>query len=165
MPGSSSALELDADLVWLMDDDGAARARLPRVAARARGDYDFSGPAVVAEDDRARLCFPIRLPGDAAASCTTWPTSSGPRRDGLLRDVVIPFNGVLVTRDARSTRIGLPRAEFFIWGDDVEYLWRARRPAPAWPRSWRRVPAPGDRRPRHADDVRPDDVQPLARRT
>ena len=42
----------------------------------------------------------------------------------MIRDVVIPFNGVLVTRDLVE-RIGLPRAEFFIWGDDVEYLWRA----------------------------------------
>jgi rhamnopyranosyl-N-acetylglucosaminyl-diphospho-decaprenol beta-1,3/1,4-galactofuranosyltransferase len=41
-------------------------------------------------------------------------------------DVVIPFNGVLVTR-ALVERIGLVREEFFIWGDDVEYLWRARR--------------------------------------
>jgi rhamnopyranosyl-N-acetylglucosaminyl-diphospho-decaprenol beta-1,3/1,4-galactofuranosyltransferase len=40
--------------------------------------------------------------------------------------VVIPFNGVLVTRDLVE-QIGLPRAEYFLWGDDVEYLWRARR--------------------------------------
>jgi rhamnopyranosyl-N-acetylglucosaminyl-diphospho-decaprenol beta-1,3/1,4-galactofuranosyltransferase len=46
--------------------------------------------------------------------------------DGLIPDVVIPFNGVLVRRELVE-RIGLPRAEFFIWGDDVEYLWRAQR--------------------------------------
>ena len=45
--------------------------------------------------------------------------------DGLIRGVVIPFNGVLVTRELVE-RIGYPRAEFFIWGDDVEYLWRAQ---------------------------------------
>jgi rhamnopyranosyl-N-acetylglucosaminyl-diphospho-decaprenol beta-1,3/1,4-galactofuranosyltransferase len=39
---------------------------------------------------------------------------------------VIPFNGVLVTR-ALVEEIGVPRAEFFIWGDDVEYLWRAEQ--------------------------------------
>ena len=44
---------------------------------------------------------------------------------GCLEGVVIPFNGVLVTRELVE-RIGLPREEFFIWGDDVEYLWRAR---------------------------------------
>ena len=32
---------------------------------------------------------------------------------------------MLVTREL-VMRIGLPRAEFFIWGDDVEYLWRAK---------------------------------------
>jgi rhamnopyranosyl-N-acetylglucosaminyl-diphospho-decaprenol beta-1,3/1,4-galactofuranosyltransferase len=37
---------------------------------------------------------------------------------------VIPFNGVLVTR-ALVEQIGLPRAEFFIWGDDHEYRLRA----------------------------------------
>ena len=44
--------------------------------------------------------------------------------DGLIQGVLIPFNGVLVTRELVE-RIGYPRAEFFIWGDDVEYLWRA----------------------------------------
>jgi rhamnopyranosyl-N-acetylglucosaminyl-diphospho-decaprenol beta-1,3/1,4-galactofuranosyltransferase len=46
--------------------------------------------------------------------------------DGLIRDIVIPFNGVLLTR-ALVARIGLPRAEFFIWGDDHEYRLRAER--------------------------------------
>ena len=46
--------------------------------------------------------------------------------DGLIRDVVIPFNGVLVTRELVE-RIGLPREEFFIWGDDHEYRLRAER--------------------------------------
>jgi rhamnopyranosyl-N-acetylglucosaminyl-diphospho-decaprenol beta-1,3/1,4-galactofuranosyltransferase len=46
--------------------------------------------------------------------------------DGLIRGIVIPFNGVLVTRDLVE-RIGLPRAEFFIWGDDHEYRLRAER--------------------------------------
>jgi rhamnopyranosyl-N-acetylglucosaminyl-diphospho-decaprenol beta-1,3/1,4-galactofuranosyltransferase len=40
--------------------------------------------------------------------------------------VVIPFNGVLVTRDL-AERIGYPREEFFIWGDDHEYRLRAEQ--------------------------------------
>ena len=43
-----------------------------------------------------------------------------------MADVVIPFNGVLIRRELVE-RIGLVREEFFIWGDDVEYLWRARK--------------------------------------
>ncbi|HSV38790.1 MAG TPA: glycosyl transferase, partial [Nocardioidaceae bacterium] len=45
--------------------------------------------------------------------------------DGLIEGIVIPFNGVLVTREL-GERTGLPRREFIIWGDDVEYLWRAK---------------------------------------
>jgi rhamnopyranosyl-N-acetylglucosaminyl-diphospho-decaprenol beta-1,3/1,4-galactofuranosyltransferase len=113
-----------ADLVWLMDDDGVPEPDCLKVLLDHDG-YDFWGPAVLAEQDPSRLCFPIRLPGRAtvvhemseveAAAC-----------DGVIPDVVIPFNGVLVTRELVE-RIGTPREEFFIWGDDVEYLWRARK--------------------------------------
>ena len=120
------------------------------------------GPAVVAEQDPSRLCFPIRLPGRHARRAPDGRRRARPPSTALIADVVIPFNGVLVTRELVE-RIGLPREEFFIWGDDVEYLWRARaagaRIATVVARA---LPAPGDGRPRHADDVRPDDVQPLA---
>ena len=122
--GLATALDLDADLFWLMDDDGrptpgCLSALLPYV-----GRYDFVGPAVVAEGDGHRLCFPIRLPGTAKVVHDLAEVERA-AVDGVLEDVVIPFNGVLLTRDL-VTRIGLPREEFFIWGDDVEYLWRAR---------------------------------------
>ncbi len=80
---------------------------------------------VVDQADADRLVFPIRLPGgttvvhdlaDVRAAAT----------DGRIDEIVIPFNGVLVTRDL-AERIGLPRAEFFIWGDDHEYRLRAEK--------------------------------------
>lgn len=123
--GISVALDLDADLLWLMDDDGVPPPECLAELLPHAGRYDFLGPAVVAEHDESRLCFPIRLPGTARvvhALSDVERAATG----GVLEDVVIPFNGVLVTRDL-ATRIGVPRAEFFIWGDDVEYLWRARR--------------------------------------
>ena len=55
----------------------------------------------------------LRFDHDRAAA-------TGDRIDGI----VIPFNGVLVTRGLVE-RIGLPRAEYFIWGDDHEYRLRA----------------------------------------
>ena len=124
--GLAWAVERGADLVWLMDDDGLPEPDCLGSACSSATDLDFWGPAVVAEDDPSRLVFPIRLPGGTRRSCTSWPRSRRPRTDGLIRDVVIPFNGVLVTRELVD-RIGLPREEFFIWGDDVEYLWRAQR--------------------------------------
>lgn len=122
--GLTWAMERDADLVWLMDDDG-----LPERDCLARlldvEGLDFWGPAVLAEQDPSRLCFPIRLPGGTTVVHRMTQVEAA-ARDGLVPGVVIPFNGVLVTR-ALVERIGVPRAEFFIWGDDVEYLWRAER--------------------------------------
>jgi rhamnopyranosyl-N-acetylglucosaminyl-diphospho-decaprenol beta-1,3/1,4-galactofuranosyltransferase len=120
--GLAWAVERGADLVWLMDDDGLPE---PDCLARllAHDGLDFWGPVVVDQDDPERLVFPIRLPGGTRAVRRLAEVRAA-ATDGLLRDVVIPFNGVLVTRDLVE-RIGLPRAEFFIWGDDVEYLWRA----------------------------------------
>ncbi len=120
--GLRKAVERGADLVWLMDDDGLPEPDCLELLLE-RDDLDFWGPAVLAAQDPTRLCFPIRLPGGTRV---VHDMASVERAavDGLIREVVIPFNGVLVTRELVE-RIGYPRAEFFIWGDDVEYLWRA----------------------------------------
>lgn len=125
--GLGWAVREGADLVWLMDDDGMpAPDCLDLLLARVERDrLEFCGPAVLAEHDPSRLCFPIRLPGGTKV-VHEMAAVEGAAREGLIDGVVIPFNGVLVTRDLVE-RIGLPREEFFIWGDDVEYLWRAER--------------------------------------
>ncbi|WP_151083113.1 glycosyltransferase family 2 protein [Nocardioides cynanchi] len=123
--GLGWALERGADLVWLMDDDGLPDPDCLELLLERAGSLDFWGPVVVDEDDASRLVFPIRLPGTSTA-VHALTGAQGAAREGLIADVVIPFNGVLLTRELVE-RIGLPRSEFFIWGDDVEYLWRARR--------------------------------------
>lgn len=121
--GLAWAVDRGADLVWLMDDDGMPEPDCLELLL-TRTDLDFWGPAVLAEQDRDRLCFPIRLPGGTRVVHDMAAVRAA-AVDGLIPDVVIPFNGVLVTA-ALVDRIGLPREDFFIWGDDVEYLWRAR---------------------------------------
>jgi len=119
------AVEGGADLVWLMDDDGLPEPGCLETLLAHDGDLDFWGPVVVDETDPERLVFPIRLPGGTRVLHAMDDVRRA-ARDGLIRDIVIPFNGVLVTR-ALVQRIGLPRAEFFIWGDDHEYRLRAER--------------------------------------
>ena len=123
--GLATALETDAELFWLMDDDGQPTPDCLATLLPHTAGHDFVGPAVVAEDEPRRLCFPIRLPGSSRV-VHDLSDVEGASVDGLLEGIVIPFNGVLLSRELVS-RIGLPREEFFIWGDDVEYLWRARR--------------------------------------
>jgi rhamnopyranosyl-N-acetylglucosaminyl-diphospho-decaprenol beta-1,3/1,4-galactofuranosyltransferase len=119
------AVERGADLTWLMDDDGLPEAGCLKTLLAHEGDLDFWGPVVVDESDPERLVFPIRVPGGTRVLHAVDDVRRA-ARDGLIRDIVIPFNGVLVTR-ALVERIGLPRAEFFIWGDDHEYRLRAER--------------------------------------
>ncbi len=122
--GLAWAMERGADLAWLMDDDGLPEPGCLATLLEQRQGLDFWGPVVVDEAAPDRLVFPIRLPGGTRVVHAMDDVAAA-GVDGMLHDVVIPFNGVLVTRDLVE-RIGLPRAEFFIWGDDVEYLWRAR---------------------------------------
>ena len=120
--GLEWAIERGADLAWLMDDDGLPEPdSLGRLMAEQ--DLDFWGPVVVDQDRPERLVFPIRLPGRAQVVhdlADAERAATGGRIDGI----VIPFNGVLVTRELVE-RIGLPRSEYFIWGDDHEYRLRA----------------------------------------
>jgi rhamnopyranosyl-N-acetylglucosaminyl-diphospho-decaprenol beta-1,3/1,4-galactofuranosyltransferase len=118
------AVERGADLVWLMDDDGLPEDGCLKTLL-THDDLDFWGPVVVDEADPERLVFPIRLPGSTRVVHALSDVRAA-AEDGVIRDIVIPFNGVLVTR-ALVEAIGLPRAEFFIWGDDHEYRLRAER--------------------------------------
>ena len=123
--GLAWAVERGADLVWLMDDDGTPQPGcLERLLDHA-GELDFWGPVVVDEADPERLVFPIRLPGGTRVVHAMDDVRRAATA-GTIRGIVIPFNGVLVTRELVE-RIGLPRGEFFIWGDDHEYRLRAER--------------------------------------
>jgi rhamnopyranosyl-N-acetylglucosaminyl-diphospho-decaprenol beta-1,3/1,4-galactofuranosyltransferase len=123
--GLRLAVQRGADLVWLMDDDGLPDPGCLKTLLAHAGDHDFWGPVVVDEDDQDRLVFPIRLPGGVAVVHRMEEVRAA-ARDGVIAGVVIPFNGVLVTRELVQ-RIGLVREEYFIWGDDHEYRLRAEQ--------------------------------------
>ncbi|CAM3374113.1 glycosyltransferase family 2 protein [Nocardioides dubius] len=118
----SAVEEHGADLVWLMDDDGTPDEDCLELLLAHR-DLDFWGPVVVDQERPERLVFPIRLPGGTRV-VHELADVRGAAREGRIADIVIPFNGVLVTAEL-ARRIGYPRSEFFIWGDDHEYRLRA----------------------------------------
>jgi rhamnopyranosyl-N-acetylglucosaminyl-diphospho-decaprenol beta-1,3/1,4-galactofuranosyltransferase len=123
--GMQAARDIGADLIWLMDDDGLPEPDCLTRLLGYRGEFDFWGPVVVDEQDHGRLVFPIRLPGGSrVVHLMSDALAAAP--EGVIRDIVIPFNGVLLTRDLID-RIGVVRAEYFIWGDDHEYRLRAER--------------------------------------
>ena len=129
--GFKRALALQPDWIWAMDDDGlAAPDCLERLIEAAASD--FRGPLVLARErmeDPANdeLAFPAEVDHDGA------PLRLRTRRDAeqVAREAVVTgfasvFNGVLIHRRA-AQRIGLPDEKFFIWGDEWDYVFRARR--------------------------------------
>jgi len=119
--GIRAALAHGAEQVWLMDDDGRPEnpSCLERLLDRVADGAELVGPLVLDEDRPDRLAFPVRLDGrtvfDAASVV----------RHGAIRGFAHLFNGALI--QARVfVRIGLPDPRFFIRGDEVDFLYRAR---------------------------------------
>lgn len=117
--GMKACLNRD-ECVWLMDDDGYPEPTcLEKLMQTITDNNFFIGPLVVSEKKNDELAFSIRLPNslDVVHSVKSISHES-------IEDVVCPFNGVLIHTDTIK-KIGLPRREFFIWGDEIEYLKRA----------------------------------------
>jgi len=121
--GIQRALDDGAEWLWLMDDDGrpnGARCLEALLATAAAHRAELVGPLVVDVDARQRLSFPVRIAGRTLFEV-----------EALVRHGPVPgfahlFNGALIRADL-FRRIGLPDARFFIRGDEVEFLIRARR--------------------------------------
>ena len=121
--GVQRALDSGAEWIWLMDDDGRPDGRRclgALLATAAAHCADLVGPLVVDVNARQRLSFPVRIAGRTLFEV-----------DEVVRNGPVPgfahlFNGALIRADL-FRRIGLPDARFFIRGDEVEFLFRARR--------------------------------------
>lgn len=126
--GIAAALDLDADAIWVMDDDTipTADALAELLAARDRVPERPAvvGSRVVWIDGKDHpMNRPRRRVGVAAA-----PFES---ELGLTPVRSSSFVSMLV--DGQSARAaGLPIADYFIWNDDFEYSTRLLRDAPGY---------------------------------
>jgi GT2 family glycosyltransferase len=127
--GFAAAIDLarqtDADWIWLMDDDAEP---VPDALEQLVGSAPAADASVVAVcskvihpdgtlDANQRGHFRRRLRPLA-------PEEYRPGHHPAL-DFLSFVGTILRTETAR--RVGLPKREFFVWGDDVEYSFRVRR--------------------------------------
>ncbi len=124
--GMRWAFENGADWLWLMDDDGIPAPDGLEIMLRPQyaGTLSLMNPVVVSLDDPEDLSFGISVNGNKTRSVPhIWSELRG--QDVLPREIN-PFNGTLMSRDLVA-RIGYPRREMFIWGDEVDYTNRVAK--------------------------------------
>ncbi|EKF9836021.1 glycosyltransferase family 2 protein, partial [Vibrio cholerae] len=107
------------EYVWLMDDDGRPEKDcLANLISKADKNAILN-PLVLNEDDHNFLSFRL-------GKFTTKQEVESSSIGGLIWGHVNPFNGTLIESGVID-RIGLPKKDMFIWGDEEEYILRAKR--------------------------------------
>lgn len=117
--------EVDADWIWLMDDDSEpVPDALERLLA-APPATDASSVALCPKVVYAHGGIDANQRGHFHRRLRPLPASE--YRDGHHPDLgFLSFVGALI-RTGAARRLDPPRADFFVWGDDVEYSFRLRR--------------------------------------
>ncbi len=126
--GIRAAQELDADAIWLMDDDtvpepGALAALLAARAASTRTPAVVASRVVWTDGRDHPMNTPRPKPFCRAAE------RRAAERAGCIPIRSASFVSILVDA-ARARGQALPVAEYFLWNDDFEYTTRLLREAP-----------------------------------
>lgn len=127
------ALEHDFDAVWLMDDDGfPAYESLAKLEQALVPGVACASSIVVQEDSSDHFVFPFPILDKVGIpKLFSLPRKISTVQELLLRSQngIYPFahlfNGALVSCEA-IRRVGNVNKDFFIFGDEVDFLFRLR---------------------------------------
>lgn len=113
------------DYIWLMDDDGVADQSSLAELMKYASDDVYIGPLLLNINHPTELTFTLRLPNSNNVLSNILDVERF-SKNNIIPDIVMPFNGILFSRKLVD-KIGYPKKEYFIWGDDMEYTWRATK--------------------------------------
>jgi rhamnopyranosyl-N-acetylglucosaminyl-diphospho-decaprenol beta-1,3/1,4-galactofuranosyltransferase len=119
--GISRALAHGAEWVWLMDDDGFAETNTLARLMEKREALDVMNPLVCVPNDGNQLSFELRVGGELTRQ--TAVVIAAARENDVVPNEINPFNGTLVRAEI-IRKHGNIRPEMFIWGDEVEFVFR-----------------------------------------
>lgn len=112
--GMKSAFYDDSyDGIWVMDDDGIPYPDCLERLLHHLNEYHFLSPVVVAKENHKMMAF---------RNCSVDEYVSK-ANNGIILDNC-PFNGILFSTELIK-KIGFPKKELFIWGDEDNYRHRA----------------------------------------
>lgn len=102
------------DALWVMDDDGIPDKKCLRELSVYLGKWDFISPLVVSLDNPDVLSFYDKRRKEFESQAD----------NGIVIGASNPFNGVLFSKSLVK-KVGFPKKEMFIWGDETNYRLRA----------------------------------------
>ena len=101
------------DGIWVMDDDGIPHQDCLKNLIPYIKDYDYIAPLVVSKEDKNISAFYGSIKDILAKS-----------ENGIINKLAAPFNGILYSKSFIE-KVGYPKKEMFIWGDEYNYHIRA----------------------------------------
>lgn len=121
--GTRMAFEDGYEFIWLMDDDGypynsQTLQNIMQKVRKERNNFLIYNSLVVCNKN-LDLCFTL-------FGKNKYSDMLKMQINGLVQGEINPFNGTLITREVIA-EIGVPKAEFFIYGDEREYFLRAKK--------------------------------------
>lgn len=120
--GMKVAFEKGYEWIWMMDDDGLADShQLENLLHGSEKCHSkFVNSLVCNINNPSKLAFGLVNNAVGITELEEAQTSD------FILDSINPFNGTFIHRDVISS-IGLIKKEMFIWGDEMEYTYRARK--------------------------------------
>ena len=108
------------DAFWVMDDDGIPMCDCLEKMTPFLTKYNYVSPICIAKENPKFLAFDHK--GEPLVEKYVKLFS----KNGIVKDDGFPFNGVIFTQHFVK-KIGFPKKELFIWGDEANYSKRARK--------------------------------------
>lgn len=123
--GIKHAFDSGYDWFWLMDDDGVPDGESLKILLEAsqKEKADYLSPLVVNIENETELSFGLFLE-ETGTHITSKEHAKRLAEHNLIEGVANPFNGTLISRRLVQ-KIGFPKKEMFIWGDENEFLLRS----------------------------------------
>lgn len=117
--GMKTAFEdVEYDGLWVMDDDGEPDKDCLKELVPFLKTRDYIAPIVLSDLDRTTCSFiPGVTFGEFIKKCDC---------NGVVEGWASPFNGILYS-SRLVKKIGYPKKEMFIWGDEINYQIRAEK--------------------------------------
>jgi GT2 family glycosyltransferase len=120
--GIKKACEKKFDWMWLMDDDGFADKTQLKILYKYNKtlNIDILNPLVLDKDNEERLAF------FKNSNFSDKRTLLKKNKGTILWGTITPVNGTLLSKKVVK-KIGNIKKEMFIWGDEKEYIFRAKK--------------------------------------